>query len=123
MTDDATTHTEKPSQPERATSGCLALCGTTFLVIIGLYWLITGEIIIPYQAIFVTGVPARIAAVLWIAIAIGLSFSHSSRSAKSDDTGTCAPDKLSRRSMCLRLVVVYASILAFFYGAFIVPYG
>lgn len=42
---------------------------------------------------------------------------------KPDDTGTCAPDKSSRRNTFLKLVVVYVSILAFFYGAFIVPYG
>lgn len=76
MTDVATTPTENPRPPEQTTPGCLTLCVTAFLVLVGLYWLITGEIIIPYKAVFVTGVSARIVAVLWIIVAIGLSYSR-----------------------------------------------
>lgn len=83
MTDNLKTSATNLRQSEQKTSGCLTLCVTVFLVIIGAYWLITGEIIIPYKAVFVTGVPARIVAVLWIIFAMGLSFSDRSRSKNS----------------------------------------
>ena len=55
-------------------SGCLVYCVAIFLAIIGLSWLISGEIIIPYKGIYIIGLPARLIALLWIGVSIGLSF-------------------------------------------------
>jgi len=79
MTTDHPTCAEHLGQPKRMAPGCLTLCVTAFLVIIGLYWLISGEINIAYKAVSITGMPARIVAVLWIIVVIGLSRAGRSR--------------------------------------------
>lgn len=79
MTDPATTPEPHPQPPERATSGCLFLCVTLFLVALGLFWLISGAIIIPYKAVYVTGTPARVVAILWIVVVLLFSFPRKPR--------------------------------------------
>jgi hypothetical protein len=78
MTEDANSPIEIAKQSRFNPPGCLVLCVTAFLVLVGLYWLITGEIIIPYKAVYVTGLSARIVAVLWILFSLGLSVSKRS---------------------------------------------
>lgn len=43
------------------------------LVLLGLYWLVTGSIVIPFKGIAITGLPARIGAVMWIITAVSLA--------------------------------------------------
>lgn len=69
-----TSSTEKPPIPKRAAPGCLMYCVTIILICIGLCWLISGEIIIPYKGIYIVGLPARVVAVLWIVTVTGLAF-------------------------------------------------
>ena len=66
-------HESNSVPSKRSGPGCISLCVTGFLVLVGLLMLIDGEVIIPYRAVYITGVPARIFAVLWIVIVIGLS--------------------------------------------------
>lgn len=46
------------------------MCVMLFLVVIGLQWFITGAIIIPYKNVYVTGLAARIVAILWVVMAV-----------------------------------------------------
>jgi len=49
-------------------SGCFSILITLLLSLVGAYWFMTGEIILPRKAIIVTGPPARIVGLLWMAI-------------------------------------------------------
>lgn len=79
MRDAVTPPDSNPQSPQRAALGCLTVCVMVFLVAVGLFWLIGGEILIPYKGVYITGVPARVAAVLWIVVAICLSLPRRSK--------------------------------------------
>jgi len=49
-------------------SGCFSSLVTVFLLGIGVFWLISGSIILPGKAIYITGTAARLTALLWLAV-------------------------------------------------------
>lgn len=48
-------------------SGCFSSFVTVFLSGIGVFWLISGSIILPGKAIYITGTAARLTALVWLA--------------------------------------------------------
>lgn len=48
--------------------GCFWLGLCSLLILLGLFWLISGEIAIPNKGIFLVGASARVAASLWIGV-------------------------------------------------------
>ena len=73
MTNDSPKSTDNnPSQPDQIYQGCSVMCASVFMIPLGLYWLITGEVSIPYQGVYITGSAARIFAVLLIIFIIRL---------------------------------------------------
>ena len=73
MTNESQKPAENISSPTAPKSqGCLVLCTSILIIPLGVYWLITGEVSIPHQGVYITGVAARIFAIILIIFFIGL---------------------------------------------------
>jgi hypothetical protein len=76
-----TKHEEEPF-------GCFWIGLCVLATILGITWLILGEINIPYKGVYVTGAAARVVALLWIGINAYMIWSSVKKRRKPEDGGT-----------------------------------